>query len=214
MQRLLIILLSIIFAFSTVGCSTASKKRDKAIAVGIYQVNQSLKQGRVDLAKKYSDQLVRVVAPPKKLPVIHKVEIKQKDGSSNQYIVLPLEYSGTPALTIGTKPFEEAVAQSAELRKQLATEEKEIKKFEATVDNSIRATVKQADKDEKRTGMFGWLMGTLGVLGIGGIIGLIVLCALFPALIPIVVNLFGSVMAIANQGLSAVARLWKRNPPA
>lgn len=196
--------------FGASGCASASKKRQQAISVGIYQVNESLKKGRVDLAQKYSDQLVRVVAPPKKKPEIKAVEVKTTDGSTNKYIVLPQAYDGTPALTIGTKAFEEVVAKSPELKKQLVQEEKDVKSFEKVVDDSMRSTEKEIEK-ERKASWFSWLWGIFSFLGIGGIIGIIVLCALFPAAIPIVTSIFGSVIAIANRILTAIAKLWRKD---
>lgn len=208
MKRFILILLTFFFVVGgNVGCTSPAKKRYEAAVQGVYRVHASLKAGRVDLAKKYSDEVVRVVPPPKKPVVIKPIEEKKEDGSTNKYIVLPQEYSGTPALTIGTKPFDDVVAKSPEIKKQLEKEEKEVVAYTKQVDEAVRATIKEADKPRSSVfSIFAWIGGG----GVIGLIGLVALCFIFPPLVPIVMNVLGSVIGGINSGLSALAGLFKK----
>ena len=210
MKKILLILFSVLLIVAGSGCATASSKRYDAAVKGIYQVNSSLKAGRVDLAQKYSDQLVRLVPPPKKLDVIKPVETKNSSGQTTKYVVLPQEYSGTPTLSIGTKPFEDIVAADPALQKQLVEENKAVDKFHDTVDNTLRAVDKEAMKKEEGKGFFGWLWTIFGSLGIVGVIALIVVCAVFPAAIPVVVGVFHTVVGFVNGLLAGIASLFKK----
>lgn len=156
------------------------------------------------MAKKYSDQLIRIVPPPAKKIVVKRVEIvSDKGGAPNQYIVLPQEYSGTPTINLGSTELNVAIAKSPTLQQQFEREDKQLLKYEETVDNSMRATVKEAEKGENRS----WLRNTLAFLGIGGVIGAVVLLAFFPALIPVIISWFSSVVSGIGTGIS---RLWTR----
>ena len=70
MKSYLVILAILSFGLS--GCVTTSqkaviveKKIDDKLSQGVYAVNDSMDIGRFDLAKKYSDQTVRLISPPK-----------------------------------------------------------------------------------------------------------------------------------------------------
>ncbi len=206
------ILLAIFISIAGIGCTTAAKKQQKAVAVGVYQVNQSLRQGRVDLAKKYSDELVRIVAPPKKATVVKSIETKNANGTLSQYVVLPQEYKDKEVVALDTPKFEEIVAKSPEIKKQLVEEDKAVKKFEETVDNSMRATEKSAAKGDAAS-KFHWLSWLMSGLGITTIIGVIVLCIFFPVLTPVFLGIFRAGMSFVSGAIGAITSLFTKKPP-
>lgn len=60
------------FLMTLSGCVTTSRKAVKVeekvshkLSQGVYATNDSMTVGRFDLAKKYSDQTIRLIAPPK-----------------------------------------------------------------------------------------------------------------------------------------------------
>jgi DNA primase len=54
-------------------CTFYTEKQSEALSQSSYAVNDSIEHGRFDLAEKYSEQVVRIVKPPKKRIVINPV---------------------------------------------------------------------------------------------------------------------------------------------
>ncbi len=58
----------LLFLLSLSSCNTLSdiqEKTQEAISQGVYGTNDAMNVGRFDIAKKYSDQTIRLVPPPK-----------------------------------------------------------------------------------------------------------------------------------------------------
>jgi hypothetical protein len=81
------------------------------------------------------------------------------------------------------------------IAKQITQEDKTVASFEKQTDNTLRAVAREAEKGKKKS-WWGWIMGSVGLLGIGGIIAL---CVFFPAVIPLVINVFATIIGLINK---------------
>ena len=62
------------------GCVTSSslnKEKQENISQGAYAINDSINMGRFDLAKQYSDQLDRLITPPKTRIVVKPFQLSR-----------------------------------------------------------------------------------------------------------------------------------------
>jgi hypothetical protein len=83
-------------------CTFYTEKQSEALSQSSYAVNDSIEHGRFDLAEKYSEQVVRIVKPPKKRIVINPVlENLPSTTRSPQSLDTPsLSTNSTPSLSI------------------------------------------------------------------------------------------------------------------
>lgn len=205
MKRAFTLILICFLALSFGACTSAQKKRDKAIAVGVYKVSKAIDSGRIDEAKRYSRELTRIVAPPKEKIVVKPIEVK-KEGVSQTLVILPEELKDKTVIVENSQEFNKVLEQSKELQKQVAAEKKEFNKFQDKVDDSIRTTQAELAKEKKKS-FWGWATGLVGGLGF---VGIILLMVFFPAAIPLIINVVSSVFGVFNKLLAYVAGLFKR----
>ncbi len=195
------------------GCATAQQKRMVVASQAAYAINDSLKAGRVDLAKKYSEQLVRLAPPPKKRIEVKPIEITRPttDGQSEKVTltILPPEYQNRETLITGSKEFTKIVEEHPDIAAQLKKEDKTLDSFTKTTDSTLRAVEAELDKEKKKS-FWGWLWAAVSGFGI---IGIVILCVVFPAAIPIVINVFTSIIGGINRGISALGGMFKKTPP-
>jgi hypothetical protein len=166
------------------GCSTAQKKQAEVMKVGIHKVNDSLNKGRVDLAKKYSNELVKVVPRPKTVQAVKPIVVKYPDQiNPERVIVLPPEFKETKTVVVDTPEFKKLVEENKEIKKQLEVEKKEFDKFQVKVEDTIKSVWKEAEKG-KKSSFWSWVWG----LGFTGIALLLVGVIFFPSLLPVVIS--------------------------
>jgi hypothetical protein len=179
------------FAFLT-GCASATKRQNEVIKVGIYKVNDSLSKGRVDLAKKYSNELVKVIPKPKNFVPVKPVVVKYPDSPTpQQVVVLPPEFKETKVVVEDTPEFKKVVEENKEIKKQLETEKKELTKYQTKVDDTVKKVWEEAVKSESKGSFWAWVWG----LGFTGIILLVIGVFLFPELLPFVLGWFKSLVS-------------------
>lgn len=181
----------LVTALSLVGCSSVSTKQNNLLRKDVYAAQDALTAGRVDLAKAYTSQAARLIAPPKKREIIKPVESK-----GTRYVVLPQELNGSPALAIGSPALTSLVAQDKPLAKQLESEQAALASDEAQTDKVIAAKQAIVDKVETqkiidRASLWGRVKfyGTIAAIAIG----LGALCYFFPPAIPFVLAFFRSI---------------------
>ena len=170
------------------GCKTVAQKRSEAISIGVHSVNKSLKANRLDLAFKYSNELIKIVPVPKKPIDIKPVIKKDSKGVTTRFVVLPPNFDlDIRPLVIDSPDFVKLTLEDPAIKKQLESDNKAAGKFEAKVDDAFRATVKDADSLPPKK--FPWL----GVFSGLGIVGTIALCVFVPAFIPVILTLVRTV---------------------
>ena len=165
------------------------------------------------MARKYSDELVKIVPKPPGKIEIKPIETTNAEGGKQKYIVLPENYINSPSLTLGSKQFNDVIEKHPEVKKQLETEEKAVVKFESSVNKAIEATQKAADKEEARKSWLSRLFTWGGILGIGGVIGLIALVIFAPELLPVIFNLFKQFISVFVNLIRAFASLFTKKSP-
>lgn len=183
------------------GCQSTAKKHRELVNQGIAQIDESLKNGRVDLAFRYSATL-RAANPSKT-----SVHVKEFQDGSKKYVVLPTGYDGKPLLTLDSKEYKEILEQNKELKEQVAQEVAQFQRYEKKTADIIIKANEELD-NEKRSGFWGWLLA-LG--GIGGTIGLIALCVFFPAAQPLIANILQGLISGVNSFVKMIANLFKSN---
>ncbi len=201
-------LLIIPFLFCLTSCSSVQKKQNKALSTAIHGARESIKQGRIDIAKSLLDEAARLVPPPKKKIVIHPFKWntvglieKDKVDLGTNFIVLPPELAARPVIVKDSKEFNEILNNNKELLKTEKANNKLIDKLEKDVDNVIREKEKIVEKAEKKSWfskLFGWGLG----LGIGGLLLTVGVIIFFPAAIPLIFTVLGNVF----QGINFVLK--------
>jgi hypothetical protein len=165
------------------GCSSLPSKQNKLLSREIYAERAAIASGRFDLAKKYNEQAARLLPPPSK-----KFEVKPFTAHGTTYVTLPVEFNGTPSLSIGSTQARNLITADKNLQEQIKSETKDLDKTESATDKVIaekEAIVDRAETAKVIAAHTFWgrvkLWGTVGVL----LIGAGVLCYFFPFLLPI-----------------------------
>lgn len=109
------------------------EKNSEALSQGVYATSDSIKVNRFDLAKKYSDQITKLVTPPKKKIKIDA--IVSKDGK-NKYVILPKDSDGQ-VIVVGSKEYDNLI-KSKDIAKKLAIEVSNLDKFNKSVEEQLR----------------------------------------------------------------------------
>ena len=183
------------------GCQSASEKHRELVNQGIARIDESLKHGRVDLAFRYSSAL-RDANPSKSV-----VHIKDFEDGAKKYVVLPVDYTNKPTLTLDSPEYNEILSQNQELKKQVAQEVESFQKYEAKTREAVRKANEEASR-ERRSGFWGWFFA-LGSLG--SILGIVAVCIFFPAAQPLIANILQSFISGVNHSINMIAKLFKKN---
>lgn len=225
MMRYVILAFILAFSVTFTGCSSAQKKQNIAISRAVYAIQESNRVGRFDISSKLTDELVRIVPPPKKkikvnafdVPksgqkVFDKKGIFSKDNipvPSDRFVVLPSGFENKPVIVENSAEFDKLVAENKEIQVKEAENQKSVTGFTKEVEKVIAAKEKELAKEKKKS-WWGWVLSLVGGLGI---IGTIVLLAVFPQLIPIAIGIFGRFVNIVNSLFGAIGGFFKRAPP-
>lgn len=183
------------------GCATAIKTRQRAIGQGVYAIQNSLNAGRFDLAKKYSDELTKIVPPPSNQNKVTNIE-----ATGTNYIVIPKEFNNSKAIWENSAEIKQIITTNLELKKSSEKEAKDLTLYKGKIGESMNMTINESEKP-KSNGISGWLTASIGTLGVIGVAGA---CIAFPALIPLLSNLLSVIMNIINQLILGIATLIKR----
>ncbi len=211
MRIIFIVLLSLSLAFG--GCSTAEKKKNAQLSSLIYATKDSIKAGRIDLAQKYTEEAARLTPPPKKRIVVKEfiVDIKLGEGIfsaaelGKPMVVLPPQLLGHVIIK-DSEDYKKALIIDSALQKQTAEEEKALSLIAEKNDSILRELSEESIKDKTKSNWFSWFTG----LGAVGIIGIIALCLIFPAAVPLAINVFSSFLGVINTGIRYIGNLFKK----
>lgn len=188
-------------------CQNAHVRQKESISQTVYATGDSLKAGRIDLANAYSEQAMRLVAPPKQRLVVRPV-LKTSNGISEKIVVLPSQFQNTKTVVSGSDEFNKLITENSELKKQFELERKEMGLLVASIDKTNRDLAIELEKSKaEKKGLFSWIWGLVGGLGI---IGTIVLVIAFPAALPIITNIFGIVMGWFKSLIASISNLFKK----
>lgn len=199
-------------AMFLLGCSStakrALKKREAAVAEGVYLVHDSLAKGRVDLAKVYSEKLSTIVAPPKFRATVKPITSTSSNGVAQEAVILPAAFQNKPVVVRDSTEFVKMVEASPILKKQLQEEVKQEIAFQKKTE-IVRQETEKVLNDAAETKKSHWFAWTSIIAG-GGIITVIVLVMLFPALWPLIQNIFGIIIGFFTRCVSFIGTLFTK----
>lgn len=135
MKRALLFLFILLFS----GCrlSSPSKYSEKTSQV-VYATKDSIDAARIDLAKEYADQSVRLISPPQQRIVITPLYKPSKDGKSkNRVVIIPPELGNQEVITVGSTEYEQ-LKQIANVANQLKIDYKNLQEAKEAVDEELR----------------------------------------------------------------------------
>ena len=128
-----------VFILLISGCrlSPPSKYSEKTSQV-VYATKDSIDAARIDLAKEYADQSVRLISPPKDRLIIPPIYKPTKDGKGkNRVVIVPPELGNQEVIAVGSAEYE-ALKQIKEVADQLDKDYKNLKKAKDEVDEELR----------------------------------------------------------------------------
>lgn len=198
---------------SCIGCSTVQKRQIKQTSVLSAAINDSIRAGRFDRAKEFSDQLVKLTPPPKSKERIKinafksvKVNVSNKKGiftkeeliPDKKFIVLPEGFDTSSVVVKNDDKFKDILKNNPILKKEEIKVDKIVSNNDKTIDKILIDKEKELNKlraDNKGSGffssIFGFFKGILGFSVVGTIV-VIIVCAFFaPQLLPLVFNVIG-----------------------
>ena len=173
-----------------VSCSSPLKRQDEVVRVGVAAIHKSIENNRFDLVKKYSDELSRIIAPPK-----HSLEIKPfsigEGVDKKNFTILPETEIKTNVLFENSEDYIKVVAENKQLQALLKLESNNISKFKSEVDSTMRKKEDALYSERKKS----WLLTIFGLSSFGGLVGVIALCIFFPPAIPFILGWFKSLLS-------------------
>jgi hypothetical protein len=169
----------------------------------VYAENAAIKAGRFDLAKAYGRQAVRLLPPPKKAIAVKPVESKGKE-----IVILPKEDDGLQDDAIDSPALTTLETQDKGIQGQIDAGKAPLAKETKATDKAVAAEMKDAAKEEAQPSFFQrWkFLGIPLALVAGGI----ALVCLFPALLPLVIGLFGMLRKAVNAIITLISSLWRK----
>lgn len=212
MRYLFLLLAFIGITFS--GCSSAAKRKQEVQRQVLYSVIDSVKKSRYDLAEKYANEAARVIPPPKKRIVINEFKLDNpkfapesglKLKTDTNLVVLPEKESGKKVIVRESAEYKKAVSENKTLAKTELSNDKTIEKLGTQVDKVLRDNETELLKEKKKS-WWGWLIGGFSI---GTIILVVVLVAVFPAALPLVMNIFGCLVGLVNKLIKVISDLFK-----
>jgi hypothetical protein len=126
------------------------------------------------------------------------------------YIVVPQYLKDMDVLVVDSDTYNNILNENKDLKKQVEKEKGALVKFEASVNETLRLKdeemAKNAAELKKAKSWWGFWrkISWLSLIVPLGIIGLIAACVFNPAIIPIVVKVFGQIIEIAGRLVGAV----------
>lgn len=144
-SRLKWILLVIPLLFLLTSCGTFySEKQSATLSAGVYAIKDSLTAGRVDLTEFYSEQISRIIIPPKTKIKINPLQTK--DGK--KFILIPSSIKGEPLL-IDSKDYKKLLNENNDLRKLIEADQKFKKDYANKIDKELQQKEKQSLEKDK-----------------------------------------------------------------
>ncbi len=201
MQKFLIIVVAIFIC----ACGSVEKRQSKQASIGVYAIQSALNEGRVDLAKKYADETVKVLPPPKKKNVITVKAIiappltEDPTEPVRKLTILPDSYQPfiDNGLIFTTAELKRVATVEPEIAKQIEAEEKEFETFKEDVAVTQQKVFEKAVEKPKKS--LPWLFIISSAV-------LVAACFINPALIPLIV---GKILGLFKALLDSIAKLLK-----
>lgn len=198
---LVLLLIPILFC----SCASTQTKQNKLLQRGVYATNDAIQKQRFDLAKKYSNELTRIVPPPVAKERIKIQEIKtprvvSKSGEITEekiIAVLPQEVKKENIVIEATPEYQKLLEV---FNKQLVEDNLQFEKFKKQTEQLIiekdkklqELLVKEANSGGFLGGIFSFFKSFFG-MGIIGTIIILILVALFaPQFLPLLISLIGT----------------------
>jgi hypothetical protein len=187
------------------GCSSVEKRQLKNASVGIYAVQSALNEGRVDLAKKYADEAVKILPAPKKKDSIKVKAIiappltEDPAELPRKLTILPDEYQKflDEGLIFTNAEIKRVAAVEPEIAKQIEAEEKQLESYKEDVEKTRGHIFDRAA--EKPKAKIPWMF----VIPAAAII---TACFVNPALIPLII---GKIVSLFKALLDSIGKLFK-----
>jgi hypothetical protein len=135
MKRALLLLFILLMS----GCrlSSPTKYSEKASQV-VYATKDSIDAARIDLAKEYADQSVRLITPPQERIVITAIQKPSKDGKSkSRVVIIPPELGNQEVITVGSEEYKQ-LKQIVVIADQLKIDYKNLQEAKEAVDEELR----------------------------------------------------------------------------
>lgn len=227
--KILTILLTIPLLLCSCSTNNVQKRESIAVSKAVYAINDSIEAGRFDLAKKYSTESTRIVAPPpaKERIKVNKFEVKEKQSVvknfngedvvppfiSRSYVVLPSGYDETRIVVVGSEQYNKLLDENKDLRKQISDEINTFSDYKRNNDKLLRDKEEELQKLRSKPGFFktiwnfatGFLKwGMLGIIIVG--VGFVLLAFLVPGLAPFIWAIFRTIGSIFGGILRLLSR--------
>ena len=173
-----------------VSCSSPLKRQDEVVRVGVAAIHKSIQSNRFDLVKKYSDELSRIVAPPKTPFEVKPFSIGEGVDQKN-YTILPETTIKTTVLFENSEDYVKLVTEKKHLQALVTLESRKISKFKSEIDSTMRQKEEAITSEKKKS----WFLAIFGLTSFGGLIGIAALCIFFPPAIPFILTWFRSLLS-------------------
>lgn len=194
-------------------CQTPQQKLNQNISAGVYATKAAIDAGRFDQAKRYNDELTRIVAPPKKPIKINYFVTDSKSRTpgdlseyNKKYVVLPAGFDTSLVISMDSKEYQEILNEN----KKLAAEEKKTDENFQKYSSQTTKIIQERENELSKTKKASWFAWLTSAVGLTGIIGLIAIMVFFPALIPVIVGFFGRIFAYINLAIAALTSKFKK----
>ena len=183
MKVLFHIFLALVLSLSSVGCVSASQKRERAIATAVWVAKQSIEVGKINTAKNAIDEVARMVPKPKNLPIIKEAKT---DNGETSLVILPTNLQNKKIIIENSQEYKNLIIENSKLASQLRDDNKYIGELSRHVDDALRAQEAELNR-EKRKGFLSLIVASISGLGL---IGTILLVIFAPSALPIIIGLF------------------------
>jgi predicted DNA binding CopG/RHH family protein len=132
--KLIKVLLLLLLLTLVVGCQTLyMEKNSNALSEGVYAADESMTANRFDLAKKYVQQIKRLVLPPKKKLKVESVI--SRDGT-RKYVILPKETEGQ-VVVVGSKEYD-TLLKTKELASKITNSYTALEKYNKNIEDQLK----------------------------------------------------------------------------
>lgn len=192
-----------------VSCASVQQRENKQISRAAFAISDSISHNRYDLAKKYSGDLNKLVAPIKdsekvKIKNFHtdskskvqtrglKVTLGNKNDSDGNFVVLPAGTDIKNIVVTDSPEYKQLLENNKKLSEQVAAEQKNFDNFQKKTQSILIDKQKEINKANSQSWIskiFSKFKLFFGVGLIGTIIILILVAIFLPAALPFILNI-------------------------
>jgi len=179
-------------------CASVQQRKIETLSKVVYAENAAIKAKRFDLVQKYNADAVKLVAPPKDAVKIDAIQ---------NFVVVPAEDSGVKTISLDSEEGKTLIASNPAIAKQVLKENADAGKVDSQTTKVLQEEQKELTKSKSSWFHLPFFFGISGILLV---IGGIVLICFFPALLPIVINIFNLIASVVGRVISSIASLFKK----